>query len=540
MYKVLIAEDEMLVRLGLKNSINWEKYDMTVAGDVSNGKAALDFYYENRPDVIITDIKMPVMDGMELISRIRETDDKAKFVILTCMGEFDLVKKAMSLGVSDYILKLTMTEEELDKILSKIRNELDEQKKLHEKDTPGISNVDAVKDKLMKDFIFYNIYSGQEFLNRIQSMGISLKPGNLALAVMEIDNYDSVKAHFEDQKGYLIASALMNVIKEILDKNTSGVVFHEDGPRYVIIMNTNAACNGDAIPEDLSQQLDRIRESLKIYFNTSVSFGLSSIRSGFEPLREMYREAVSSLNMRFHNGQGIYHIQDSLFVPKVREKCLSLLNFYDLLGIQDENYKIEFEKKVHSLADNIPDQKDAVKDMMYQFLHWITDSMRLSGDDIYGLLISYGARIRNAEIMDLVLESISEFMTALKNLLKEKNILSTEISKALLYMKKNYVKELSLQEVAEHVNLSPSYFSSIFKKELNVNFIEYLNDIRISNAKELLRNTSMKSYEIAEKVGFKESTYFSVLFKKATGTSPNKFRQIWQKSWKGESEDEDI
>lgn len=118
--------------------------------------------------------------------------------------------------------------------------------------------------------------------------------------------------------------------------------------------------------------------------------------------------------------------------------------------------------------------------------------------------------------------------------------MSNEISKAIKFIQQNYAQEISLQDVAEHVNLSPNYFSSVFKKELKVNFVEYLNEIRIDNAKKLLRDTCLKFYEIAEKVGFKESTYFSVLFKQVTRLTPNKFRQIWQKNWKEDCEGENI
>lgn len=258
MYNVLIVEDEMLVRLGLKNSIDWAKHNMVVTGDVSNGKAALDFFMNNKPDIIITDLKMPLMNGMELIAKIRETDDKTRIVILSSLEEFDTVKKAISLGVSDYIAKLTMTEKEIDNILSKVRNELIVQARLNDKDSLVRTDIDVVKDRLLKDFMFYHIYSSEEFTNRIQALGLCLSPEHMILAIMEIDHYDSLKAYLEDDKGCLTNYALMNVISEILKRYVKGEVFYDEGPRYILVFNCGSICEND-IRDEIASILENIK-----------------------------------------------------------------------------------------------------------------------------------------------------------------------------------------------------------------------------------------------------------------------------------------
>ena len=125
-YKVLIVEDEVLVRGGLKSVIGWEKLGMEIIGDAANGKQALEIYEADKPDIILTDIKMPVMDGLELIARIREKDEKTKIVILTCYEEFEYLQEAMRMGVSDYISKLRMKPAEIEAAMEKLKRELDE------------------------------------------------------------------------------------------------------------------------------------------------------------------------------------------------------------------------------------------------------------------------------------------------------------------------------------------------------------------------------------------------------------------------------
>lgn len=521
MYKVLIAEDEMLVRHGLKFSIEWEKYNMNVIGDAPNGREALELYEKYKPDLVITDIKMPIMDGMKLISEIRKKDNKTRIVILSCLEEFDLVREAMSMGVSDYILKLTMTEEEIDTVLTKILKELNEQKKHSEKENLDIVHTEAIKDKLFRDYVFYNLYSEQEFQKRVQSLGLKIGTGDMILAVMEIDHYENLKALIEDQKGYLTKFALMNVISEIMDKHSKGEVFHDDGARYILVFNDL----------DVITTLKEIKNAFSVYFNTSVSFGLSSANSGLNSLKTMYNEAIQALDAKFYLGTGIFTKDDQRDLQSLaREQLKSLHECYSLFGILDENFENEYKDKVNTLIQNLPKDKERLKDSLYQFLHWISRRMNvsLSDPDFYGVVFSFGESLKYAETLSEAIEGIKNFIIALRNLWKSKNKMSDEIVYALEYMNNNYMNDISLQDVAAHVNLSPSYFSSLFKKELGMNFIESLNEIRIEKAKILLRDTNLKIYELAEKVGFKESTYFSTLFKKTTGLTPYKFRQIWK------------
>src|SRR5690606_30086065 len=167
MYKVIIVEDEMLVRMGLKNSVDWAKYHMSIEADLANGQAAWDYCMrEGFPDLIITDIRMPVMDGMELIQQVRKHNKSTRIVVLSCLEEFELVRQAMALGVSNYILKLTMTEDEIATVLEAMRAELDAQ---GSSSTPAEQrkanqiNMELIKEKYTKDFLFYGIYSAEEF-----------------------------------------------------------------------------------------------------------------------------------------------------------------------------------------------------------------------------------------------------------------------------------------------------------------------------------------------------------------------------------------
>lgn len=161
MYKVVIAEDEMFVRLGIKMSVDWEKLGMEVAADVENGQQALEAWETFQPDIVITDIKMPVMDGITLIRQIRQKDERTRFIILSCLEEFNIVREALSLGVSDYVLKLTMTQEDMEKVLEKVKRELVVMDKSQKTQENGMERK-RFEDSL-RNFLYYRLDMGPEW-----------------------------------------------------------------------------------------------------------------------------------------------------------------------------------------------------------------------------------------------------------------------------------------------------------------------------------------------------------------------------------------
>ncbi|AZN41460.1 response regulator [Paenibacillus albus] len=199
MIKVIIVEDEMLVRIGLKNSIDWAKLGMEVIADLSNGQAAWEFYNEVKPDLILTDIRMPNMDGMQLISLIRETDAKTKIIILTAYEEFDLVKKAIRSGVTDYILKFKMSIDEMESVLRKVQTELQSESSLvssaKQQDGQALAALDktSLKETAMKDYLSYGRYSDAEFAEITKKLNFRIQPERLLLCVMEIDNFERME-----------------------------------------------------------------------------------------------------------------------------------------------------------------------------------------------------------------------------------------------------------------------------------------------------------------------------------------------------------
>lgn len=535
MFRVLIAEDEKLVRIGLKNSVDWEKFDMTVVADEPDGLAALNAYEREKPDLIITDLKMPVMGGMELISRIREKDKDTKIIILTCLEEFSLLRSAMNLNISGYIIKLTMTDEEIENALGKVCEELKARQNIHFGNHIVKNGIDLVKDKIFTDFMFYQSSSEADFDAQVKELKIRIKPDRLLLCILEIDHFRKLRSLFHDEKERLIASSMLNLIKEILAGHDSGEVFKYSDSKYVLVFNSKETASESVQHDEMFHILDKIRKSIDKYLNISVSFGVSSVKTGYGALKCLFEQADKALENKFFNGPGIFFFKDGLNKKsKLEEKSRILYDLVNLIELPDDAFKMKYEDKVNTLLESAADSKMQIQDVFCGLVQWTASYFQVP-DSAIELTVLCSKEIQTSETFEDITAALRNFFSGIKSSIKRKKALSSEIARAIEYIDQHYTKNISLQQVAEHVNFSASYLSTLFKKELNVNFIDYLNELRIEKAKKLLIDTYLKSYEVAEKVGFSDNTYFSKAFKRYMGMNPSEFRKQWGKEWVEES-----
>ncbi|SFE59089.1 Two-component response regulator, YesN/AraC family, consists of REC and AraC-type DNA-binding domains [Paenibacillus catalpae] len=526
MLKVLIVEDEMFVRIGFKNSVNWEKFGMMVCADVSNGQEAWEIYLKMKPDIIITDLNMPVMSGMELIEQIRQIDNKTRIVILSCLEEFSLVQKAMRYGVSNYILKLTMEPEEIDEVLVKVSEEYKSHMRLQE--TKGvIHNPDTLKENIINNFLFYPLYSEQEFTNLVLKQKLRLSPENLIVSVMEINNFGLTRSKFKDSKGELIRYTILNVLNEMLIEWNRGEVFAEKEDRYVFLFSFIDVNSQKEIRETLLALMDHIRRVLNRYFNVSVTFGISRKGNRYGDLKALLSEAAEAVSWKFFLGT-----ERSLFKEEYR---------WDNFHLQSQE---KMEKLLTRWGNVLPDKHAERKAIVQSFFDsdvkdpklWIQLFVRLLLID-YNPLLSIEAKaldtvslaaeqVSQCETLEDCIQTVYRLLASIEQWNQTSRQLSKEVGKAIKYILAHYRESCSISELADTLQVSPNYLSSLFRKETALTFTDYLTQVRIDKAKELLLSTQLKSYEIAELTGFSDDSYFSRTFKNKTGVRPNEFRKM--------------
>lgn len=530
MYSVILVEDEILVRIGLKSSINWAKFDMKVVSEFSNGKTALDYFVKYKPDIVITDLKMREMDGLTLISRIRETNKDTRIIILSCLEEFDLVRKAMSLGVSDYVPKLTMTTENIDMVLTKVLDEIKNIRGQQAAALPANRYTDLDKEMYFKEFLLYGLHTPQEFRTFAAQSGLHASPEKLVFCLLEVEGYEQIKQKYEDEDGHLVRIAILNVLTEVLAGYKRVDAFNVNGPFYALLIGTRDILGDQAAYNEINAIVAAVRGAVKMCFNMVLSVGVSSTGAGYASIKRLFHEARKALDNRFYVGNNsiFFHGQgiDSGIVAK---KLRSLCSFPELELVLGHNNAKEFSNKIESVIHAFPVSPQNIKSFFLQLVQWISHVACPGSDEFIAAVISASNSIISSETLDEMTGILTRYLSEIQKKSMEKRRLSKEITDTIHYLRLNFDTNINLQQVADHVKLSPNYLSNLFKKEIQINFTDYLTQLRIEKAKELLLRTNMKSYEISEITGFSDNAYFSKVFKKLIGISPNEFRKEWPK-----------
>lgn len=538
-YRVIIAEDEPLVRAGVKDAISWEKFDMTVIADVSNGQEAWDAYVKYKPDLIITDIKMPVMNGMELIERVRKQDKSTKIIILSCLDEFDRVRKAFTLGISDYISKLTMTTGEMQHVVSKVFGEM----KLNPNETKVPANALEklqFKENLLKDYLFGSRFSEQEFTSLVAELQWRIHSANpMLLCLIEIDDYDRLLERYKDEYGLLTRMSLLNVLDEIVGDYAHGEVVHDQRNRYILLFSSSQG--GERIGMEIQPVLHHIRQAFATYFGTSLTIGVSNAYSGYSLLKTMYKESKSVLKRKFVVGleTTLWASEDvkELFRAKVHRALTELMESWNLTN---PILQQELCAKVKDFLERDELDQGDIVDFFLFLMQVPILVLKLQGEQVSKHYQQYFVKIRLVPFLLDACEVFNHYLHQLMLLQEASPVWSSEVKKSIRYIEIQYRKEITVKDLSAHVNLSTNYLSTLFKKETGYSPIEYLIQYRIGKAKALLMESDKRTYEIADMVGISDYSYFSRVFKKTTGKSPSEFRKLHRNvgTW-SETENED-
>jgi two-component system, response regulator YesN len=537
LYRVIIVEDELLVRMGLKNSINWGKFGMQIVADAADGQTAYELYEKLKPDLIITDLNMPVMSGMVLISKIREKDKAIKIVILTCLEEFELARKAVSLGVTDYILKHMMTEDQIDVMLSGIGRELSANKYSRAVYELNEANAEIIKEKRIKDLIINNRYSDEAAAILSKKFDICDKGTKTLLCILRISHYDRVKSP-------IVRDSVLNMLNDAILYYRKEYILLEDDGYFIVLLGYEQNAGDRAVLNETALILKDIDSSIKRLVDTTASFGLSGLSSDIRQLHDMYLQAMFSLENRFFGGAGVY----GAMLPfdrdqAVREKTEEMLKSYEKTTPGTAGLFSEYFSKIRSIAGGSSKTRAEYLDAYGMLIQWVASAAKIPGEGnekMTHIAVSAIESIQHSNTIDEILRALYVFFTQFSTLFRKKQITSREVKQAVDYIETNFSSDLSLQGVAEYVSLSPNYLSTLFKKEINASFTDYLTEIRIEKAKELLLDTYLKTYEIADSVGYNENAYFCKTFKKVTGKTPSEFRRQWLKRWSEEPDDETV
>lgn len=530
MYKIIIVDDEPIVREGIRDRIQWEEHGFVCVGVSENGQEALEVVASLRPDVVLTNIYMPFMDGLELSRRIVELYPGTKIIILTGYDDFEYAQQAVKLQVTDFILK-PITSAELREVLDKLKEEMDEergnQEHLNQLKQQLNESLPLLKERFLER-LASSALSEWEITSKMEYFDIALT-GPLFVAIAT--DMDELRPDDHGTDNELYAFAVYNIIQEIMSDESASAVFRYKGNKVITVLSGTGE---EAIYTRAQEMAEAIRTSVKRYLSFTVSVGVGTICRELKDLRHSCQASVAALEYRLLMG-------NDQVVSILDLENRSSLPLYD--GTNAENALISAiktgtpEDVDHSIRQLIGELKHASISIEQCYIRVLRTMLAVlqalleigcSEKDVLGKetrLLTELYSFRSLEeieywLMDMCKKAIQGVVETRKDISRH------QMSEAVQFIHNNYSDtELSVKTVCSRIFMSASYFSSLFKAHTGKTFVEYVTRIRMEKAKELLKHSSLKTYEIAMKTGYQDAQYFSVLFKKYTGDTPTDYRQ---------------
>lgn len=527
MYNVIIVEDDAIVRTYLSGLLEWESYGMKVVGEFTNGKEAEQFIEEQNVDIVITDVSMPVMNGIELIKYIKNTEKIVKIIVLSCHSDYDFIREALKCGVSDYILKQYLTKENLLELLKKLIGEIEIKKDsiTYEKEANQ-----AIKSNFLKNIFNGIVRDENDIIGELPSVEYILNNGKYFVAIVKIDDFLIMSEELVNEQLKRTNLHIMRVIESIIRKNASGIVELTQNNEFTILLGFNADEDLEIMLEKVNKIMCNIRTEVISTISYSISIGISNLCSNFSQLTEAYKRTQSMIEgyMLFDKGK-IYFLKDQ---KKYNYYTLTLEDEKNLLrAIIEENIN-EAVVLVESYLDKFKTEYEEVNTLKAWIIDLVNILTRIAMKcEINPQVLFETDYIPYQEIDSK--QNIEEIKDWLVSIIKkivdinngESNLHRSEILKAVEYIENHCTEDIYLRDVANHVNISPNYFSMIFKKEIGVAFSEFLLNARLEKSKIFLKKKGIKIYEAAFKAGFNNDQYFNRIFKQKYGVTPLVFKK---------------
>lgn len=535
MLKVLIADDEKKICLLVKHLVDWEALGFEIVEIVHDGKAAYEYVRNHPVDVMITDIRMPEYNGIELIQKLKSIRPEIHLIIVSGYSQFAYAQNAIRYGVEDYLLKPVRQKElhaTLSKILDKqkVKNESQEEKQiLKQKIT---EEKQKLKKKMLNDILdnpdlLMGAYTREQVMEEFTH--------GLACNIYQVAVIKPMLPYHKDNEEP--RRILLNKSLQIIESNMSGVC------REIVctISNNSIYCvfndNQDGINE-IHQRMKKVRREIlylkDLFQNIKVYMALGETTDSFYNIHESVESARKALYNRFLDSNEVFLVYQRqpekekmvrlVLNNRWKKHFLNHVEMIDTLGLGADI--VEVVKSIEGIC-----LVDA--SLIYLIYKELLDLFYF-GVNKYGITIStqYDYLVHAFEyfyslhdvfgfLKDCVTDSLLEWSN------QRKLADSRPIREARQYILENYYRQLTLETVSRQIGLHPNYFSSIFKKEVNKNFSDYLIEVRIDNAKQLILNTNNTIISIAETVGYSDIKYFSKLFKKIMGLSPTEFRKLY-------------
>ncbi|RBW69721.1 response regulator [Bacillus taeanensis] len=522
MYKIAIIDDDRIIRRGLSNIFSQENYGFQLVGTASDGERGLELIEEQRPQIVISDINMPFMNGLEMARIVKEKYPEIKVILLTGYEDFKYAQEAIKVRAFDYILKPI----DSDALVAKVKLAADEWEKEQKKDKQIQEGMPLLHAQFFKKLI-YNGIEPNRVKKEMTDLGIKLNGSKFAVLLIKVDDLQQLNG-----KNY--KEAVQRICSNVFKNKIEGIVFEWDGDELAAVLPFSQQLieNNEGI-HDIAEQ---IRFHVKNHLNTTVTIAVGNVYQSLTGIVLSYQSARTAMDLRHMIGKDtVFSIKNFTFPMQVNSMNLNELE-EELVEKVTLGLSHEVLTVLEEMNNQLIDQKFirlheirlmAIRIVVLLF-HETEKWTKQFEESNLDLTSSYN-KMMQMQTVEEIFNEISDIAVRLASYAntQRKSKEPTLVEKAMKYIEENYDQEgLSLQQVAREVHVSAAYLSNIFKVEKGINFGDFLLKTRMKKAMELLRDKNMKAYEVAEMVGYSNPQYFSVCFKKYTNYSPVDFKKL--------------
>lgn len=532
MYKVLLVDDEALIREAISENIQWSEMGFRFMGACENGRQAMETIEKEQPDLLLTDINMPFVDGMELTKFVYENYPDTKVIIISGFDEFEYAKNAVKYQVLEYILK-PITPREFLETLMRVKEMFDErresQRDMKKIRSAYVSNLPVVQGRYL-----YHMLNGTADYSKIkekqEELRLNLQADYYNTALVEGDSLDPFIKQYENIKDELALFAIYNITAEIVAEEKIGLAFQGMDEKTVIMFMGE---DKDLLKSRIKEVLPKVRQAIEQFLNIQTTVAVGKMVSALEELPDSFAKTKSALEYKFMlGGNQIIDVEEYAEIRN-SAKHVDVFEWASQIATAMRTNKVEeisektdrFIEQIKMSYVNKNRSFVYVQNLVLSVINLLELPEELE-EEIYTQEREFMSQINRCENLDEVAKRIHETFKFIGNvMLKQRDSYGKrQAMLALDYIDKNYAdSSVTLNSVCSALAMSTSYFSSIFKNYTGETFIECLTKKRMEKAKLLLEQGNLKTYEIAEAVGYSDAHYFSISFKKIVGKSPTEY-----------------
>lgn len=534
MLKLVIVEDNEIDMNTLENVIDWTSYGIEVCGTAYNGEVAFNLVEKFHPDILVTDIMMPVRDGLWLTKEVAGKYPETDIIFITAHEDFSFAKAAIDVNAYQYLLKpydIRELREVVRKVAAKCYREKNKNIQDERLRLQVLETLPLLREKFLKELMYDLVEDNDLIFSRIEFLGLDFLKYDTTLLVLEADDYEAFREQSDIAGIYLFKYKLLGIISGVITEFGPGNAFETNDNEFVVLINTNTLSNYKKMVSDFADELAK-----NIYLSTgfTVTVGIGGSTSLADGFYETYKRAVEAMRHKLYLDKGSIIWAEDIgggkpqSFPNVQQYESEIVQYVKVGDIKKVQQQIDllFELLYHNTAITA----SYIRSICIRLIISLSMTMAEMNDSLRNVMEEDESSLleklmRFETIPDICQWIKSVFRLAAEYIVKRQtdwNLKTVEKMKEIV--EKKYFEDISVDDIANGVYLSAGYATTLFRKYTGDSLIKYVIKLRVEKAKELLRDESVKIYEVCQRVGYTNIAYFCSIFKNHVGLSPREYR----------------